>query len=80
MSGRQPTIAITPTLFVGPEPPSVSGHYIHVTTYTEAADILVERGLSREAAWHRIRSVTHDVGYDTEGLFVEAPGQEDLFS
>ena len=77
MAERQPTIAITPTLFVGPNPPTVSGQFIWVTTYNEAADILVQRGLSEDQAWDRIRSVTTGSGYD-DGLFNPSPGQEDL--
>jgi isocitrate dehydrogenase kinase/phosphatase len=78
MSDRQPTIAITPTLFVGPNPPDVKGWFVHVTTYEEAAEILIERGMPKEAAWERIRDVTTAVANGDE-LFVAAPGQEDLF-
>lgn len=75
MPERRPTIAITPTLFVGPHPPDIEGPFIQVTTYTEAAEILIQRGMSEDKAWDRIRSVLHGTGYDEE-LFHPSPGQD----
>ena len=71
-------IAITETLFVGPNPPNISGSFVHVTSYEDAADVLVARGMTREDAWERIKAILDsDHGYDGD-LFQPSPGQEGL--
>ena len=70
-----PTIAVTPNLFVGTEPPNVSGEFILVSTWNEAAQVLMERGLTNEEAWNRIHAVKMGVGYDAE-TFKPSPGQD----
>ncbi len=55
MAPTNKPIAITPTLFLGPRPPELTGHFVHVTTLASAAEVLMQRGMSEQDAWERIR-------------------------
>jgi hypothetical protein len=72
-------IAVTPTLFVGPNPPDVSGHFVHVTTFEDAAKILIERGMTEHRAWARISSIVNNTPYGMDDLFATPPGEDQMY-